>query len=114
MIKKIFTSDKYTKGRGKFKKRIEIRCANCSDYLFSYQKEGSGVLEKIFFDLILDNQSVKNNKKLVCTKCDKVLGIRFIFGKEKRDAFKLYPGAVYWKIFVPKVEVIKREGYAGR
>ena len=107
-MKKIYTSDKYTKGRGKYVKQIEVHCANCSEYIFSYQKEGNGVLEKLFFDLILDRLSVKNNIKLVCPKCDKLLGTRFIFGKEKRDAFKLYPGAVYWKIVVPKIGVVKR------
>jgi len=107
-MKKIFTSDKYTKGRGKFVKKIEVRCANCSEKVFDYQKEGNGELEKLFFDLILDNLSVKNNIQLVCRKCEKVLGKRFIFGKEKRDAFKLYPGAVYWKIFVPERTVFKR------
>ncbi len=107
-MKKIFTSDKYTKGRGNFVKKIEIRCNNCSEYIFSYQKEGNGELEKLFFDLILDNLSVKNGTKLVCRKCEKLLGTRFIFGKEKRDAFKLYPGAIYWKIFVPKTTIVKR------
>lgn len=106
-MKQIFTSDKYTKGRGNFAKKVEIRCVNCAEQLFNYQKEGHGAIEKLFFDLILDNFVVKKEVVLSCPKCEKVLGKRFVFGVEKKQAFKVYPGAIYWKIVTPKIEIVK-------
>lgn len=107
-MKKIFTSDKYTKGRGNFNKKVEIKCVNCAEILFNYQKEGNGAIEKLFFDSILDNFGVKKDSKLKCLKCEKILGSRFIFGKEKKMAFKVYPGAIYYRIVVPERTVFKR------
>lgn len=103
-----FTNDKYTKGRGKFSKRVTIKCVNCAEIVFSYQKEGNGAIEKLYFDNILDNFAVKKDAKLICPKCEKVLGSRFIFGKDKKMAFKVYPGAIFYKIFVPERTVFKR------
>lgn len=107
-MQKIFTSDKYTKGRGSFSKRVEVKCVNCAELLFDYQKEGHGAIEKIYFDSILDNFVVKKEAKLICPKCQKLLGSRFVFGKEKRQAFKVYPGAIYYRIAVPEGTVFKR------
>jgi hypothetical protein len=107
-MKKTFTSDKYTKGRGNFSKRVEIRCVNCATTIFNYQKEGHGAIEKMYFDNILDNFMVKKEEILLCSNCEKVLGKRFVFGNEKKLAFKVYPGAIYYKIVVPKRVVFKR------
>ncbi|MFA7301209.1 MAG: hypothetical protein WC069_02790 [Candidatus Shapirobacteria bacterium] len=105
-----FTSDKYTKGRGSFSKRVFVKCVNCSEVIFNYQKEGNGAIEKLFFDKILDNFGVKKESKLVCPKCEKILGSRFVFGKDKKQAFKVYPGAIYYRILVPERTVFKRGG----
>lgn len=107
-MKKIFTSDKYTKGRGSFSKQVAIKCVNCSEIIFNYQKEGNGAIEKLFLDSILDNFIVKKKAKLTCPKCEKVLGVRFVFGKDKKMAFKVYPGAIYYRIFVPERTVFRR------
>jgi len=107
-MKKIFTSDKYTKGRGNFAKKVEIRCVNCATAIFNYQKEGHGAIEKMYFDNILDNFGVKKDAILLCPNCEKVLGKRFVFGKDKKLAFKVYPGAIYYKIVVPKRVIFKR------
>lgn len=107
-MKKIYTSDKYTKGRGNFSKCVEIKCVNCATIQFNYQKEGNGAIEKIYFDSILDNFVVKKEATLTCPKCEKILGKRFVFGEDKKMAFKVYPGAIYYKIVVPKRVVFKR------
>lgn len=103
-----YVSDKYTKGRGSFSKRVEVKCVNCATIQFNYQKDGNGAIEKIFFDSILNNFSVKKESKLICSKCEKLLGSRFVFGKEKKMAFKVYPGAIYYRIFVPEKTVFRR------
>ena len=103
-----FTNDKYTKGRGKFSKRVAVKCVNCAEIIFNYQKEGNGAIEKLFFDNILDNFAVKKEAKLICPKCEKVLGSRFVFGKDKKSAFKVYPGAIFYRIFVPERVIFKR------
>lgn len=103
-----YVSDKYTKGRGSFSKRVEVRCINCATTQFVYQKDGNGAIEKIYFDSILDNFVVKKEAKLTCSKCEKLLGSRFIFGKDKKMAFKVYPGAIYYKIIMPPKTVFRR------
>ena len=96
-MKKLFTYDRYPHGRP-VSKKVEIKCINCTAIQFSYQKEGNGTLEKLFLDLILDNNQIKNNQKLVCAQCDKILGTKFSHGPANRLAFKLYPGSIYYKV----------------
>ncbi|MBP9817348.1 hypothetical protein KBC75_01150 [Candidatus Shapirobacteria bacterium] len=96
-MKKLFTYDRYPQGRPTSKK-VEIKCINCATTQFIYQKDGSGTLEKLFLDLILDNPQVKNNQKLICPSCEKVLGTKFSHGSVNRLAFKLYPGSIYYKV----------------
>jgi hypothetical protein len=103
-----YVNDKYTKGRGSFSKRVEVKCVNCATIQFTYQKDGNGAIEKIFFSNILDNFGVKKDSKLICPKCKKLLGTRFVFGVTKKIAFKIYPGAIYYKIIVPPKTVFRR------
>jgi len=107
-MKKIYTSDKYTKGMGNFSKRVEIKCVNCATLLFNYQKDGHGAIEKLYLDSMLDNFSIKKESKLICPKCEKLLGNRAVFGKDKKMAFIIYPGAIYYKIVLPKRVIFKR------
>lgn len=40
----------------------------------------------------------KNSNKLICPKCNRLLGIRIIYEKENRPAYRLFVGAVSKKI----------------
>lgn len=108
-IKKLFSYDRYPKGRNPRKLEVEIKCVNCKNTLMKYEKSGNGPIDKIFFDSMLDNVHLKKNKELICIDCDKKLGVRFVFGPEKKTAFRMYPGSIYYKVIKqPKVVAPRR------
>lgn len=108
-IKKLFSYDRYPKGRSPRRLDVEIKCVNCKTTQVMYRKTGNGPIDKVFFEDILDNVSLKKNKELSCPECEKVLGVRFVWGPERKVAFRMYPGSIYYKVVKePKVTVIRR------
>jgi len=95
-MKKLFSYDKFPKGRGEVSQNVEIKCVNCAQTLFNYKKKAHGVICELFFDLITGDFS-RDNKSLICPNCEKLLGTKIVIGKERRTAFKLYPGSIYYK-----------------
>jgi hypothetical protein len=61
--------DKYRKARGGYSRLLEIHCEHCSHVIALYQKDGPGSLKRL-------------------------LGIPYIYEKEKRPAFRLFQGSV--------------------
>jgi len=94
-MKKLFSYDKFPKGKGRLSQKVEIKCVNCAETLFNYEKKTHGAICELFFDLITGNFS--DNKQLTCPGCEKLLGVKIVIGKERRPAFKLYPGSIYYK-----------------
>ena len=86
-----FTSDKFKKSRGGHSRWLLLSCVSCGESLFCYQKDGSGILKRLYIDRIVGDKKKKN---LVCQKCKTVLGIFTLYKKEKRPAFRLFVGAV--------------------
>ncbi len=105
-MKKVFKNDKYKKTRGGYSRLLEICCEKCGNYIFSYQKDGPGILKRTYLDRIsnskkwagLESFTVKEISQLICDKCKSVLGIPYIYEKEKRPAFRLFVGSVTKKI----------------
>ena len=64
--------------------------------LFRYQKDGTGILKRLYLDRMIDYSTTST--KLVCPKCKQVLGVRIIYKKEDRLAYRLFVGAVSKKI----------------
>lgn len=101
-----FKSDKYKKSRGGCSRLLDIQCAKCGIHLFIYQKDGPGVLKRIYLDRILksglysgqDKLPLKNIPPLTCQNCQQLLGIPYIYKKENRLAFRLIAGHVSKKI----------------
>ena len=88
--------DRYKKRRGGNSRLLELKCAQCSHHLFYYQKDGPGIIKRLYLDRIYPSASrVKN---LVCPKCGEVLGTQMIYKKEGRLAYRIFSGALSKKI----------------
>ncbi len=46
----------------------------------------------------IQSKSLRDIPELKCPKCKRVLGIAYIYEKEKRKAFRLFVGAVIKKV----------------
>jgi len=106
MMKIKLKSDKYKKTRGGSSKLLDIQCAKCFTHIFFYQKDGPGLLKRMYLDRIfesqiyseLKNKPLKNIPKLICPNCNELLGIPYVYEKEKRLAFRLFVGGITKKI----------------
>ena len=89
-------NDKYRKVRGGYSRLLELECSNCKSFLFNYQKDGPGILKRLYIDRIQNLE--ETDKKLICKKCSKVLGNLGVYKKESRPAYILIPGSIAKKI----------------
>lgn len=85
-------NDKYRKARGGRAKILKLSCAKCETALFNYQKDGPGILKRLYIDRVINN--VPRGKNLSCKHCKELLGVRIIYKKENRPAIRLFAGAV--------------------
>ena len=92
----ILKNDKYKKSRGGYSRILDICCESCSVHLTYYQKDGPGVLKRMYVDRFVDVKPV--GKNLNCTNCNKLLGVLINYEKENRPAYRLFVGAVTKKI----------------
>ena len=98
--------DKYRKARGGYSRLLEISCEKCGHFLAMYQKDGPGALKRMYVDRIssppqlseLQNIPVKKLPNLACGHCQRLIGIPYLYEKEKRPAFRLFEGSVVKKI----------------
>jgi phage FluMu protein Com len=106
MEKLEFKQDKYRKNRGGYSRFLEIKCESCNGFIALYQKDGPGALKRMYIDRIFSPQNLVNLQKvsfkkipnLVCPHCKHIIGIPYIFKKEKRPAFRLFVGVIIKKI----------------
>lgn len=89
-------NDKYRKSRGGYSRVLQLSCASCGHSLFRYQKDGPGILKRLYIDRIQNYSSA--GSKLSCPKCKAVLGIKITYKKENRPAYRLFVGSVAKKI----------------
>jgi ribosomal protein S27AE len=66
-------------------------CGKCGEFLFEYQKDGPGILKRLYLDRIRKELKQKN---LTCPNCKQLLGIATIYKKENRPAYRLFAGAL--------------------
>lgn len=99
-------SDKFRKVRGGHSRFLDVCCEHCEAKVLVYQKDGPGILKRIYLDRIFAPESLVNLQhlaidmvpNLVCLECETVLGVPFVYKKEKRNAFRLFVGAVTKKV----------------
>ena len=78
---------------------MDIFCSRCGTYLFSYQKDGPGILKRLYMDRIISSVTpIKEKSELRCKGCGELLGVPMIYEKEKRAAIRLFAGAIVKKI----------------
>lgn len=94
-------NDKYKKARGGTSKLFDIKCASCMTHICFYQKDGPGLLKRMYIDRMngsiydgTQNLALKDIPNLICPKCKKLLGVPMIYEKEQRLALRLFVGAV--------------------
>jgi hypothetical protein len=90
------TNDKYKKARGGYSRLLELSCASCGTFVTNYQKDGTGILKRLYIDRM--TVIIPDSKFLVCPSCNKDLGLYFIYQKENRPAYRLFAGAIAKKI----------------
>jgi len=88
-------NDNFRKSRGGYSRLLEISCSSCDEKLFNYQKDGSGIIKRLYVDRIYGN--VKGFS-LKCKKCNKLIGNLIIYKKENRPAYAIYLGTIKKKI----------------
>lgn len=67
-----------------------------------YQKDGPGPLKRVYLDRIFDPVGLKDLQlsplksitPLKCKKCQRVIGVPYVYSKEKRKAFMIEMGSV--------------------
>lgn len=62
-----------------------------------YQKDGSGNLRRMYLDRINNPKVSISRKDLTCPK-GHLIGVKIIYDKEKRPAFRLFVDSVVKKI----------------
>jgi hypothetical protein len=95
--KKVLKNDRYKKARGGWSRLLDISCGKCGKHICLYQKDGPGNLRRMYLDRISDSKVSITSKDLSCSN-DHLLGIKIIYAKEKRSAFRLFVDAVAKKI----------------
>jgi hypothetical protein len=93
-------NDRYRKNRGGHSRLLLLHCEKCKQSVAIYQKDGPGILKRLYLDRIFTPKELSNkrNKNLICKKCKTVLGVQDIYEKERRLVYRLFVGAIGKKI----------------
>lgn len=106
-MKKVeFKKDQYRKARGGYSRFLNVSCSECGNFLLLYQKDGPGILKRMYMDRIFEPEKLANFQlmeiseapNLVCGKCGLLIGTPYIYEKENRKAFLLRQGSFSKKI----------------
>lgn len=85
-------NDRYQKTRGGNSRVLDITCEHCGHHICFYQKDGPGALRRMYVDRMIDLNT--DSKLLVCNNCERELGVRIIWAKEDRPAYRLFVESV--------------------
>ena len=97
MSKTFFKNDKYKKVRGGYSRLLNISCQKCGEHICNYQKDGPGNLRRMYIDRILNPEVSILRKDLSCSN-KHLIGVKIIYEKENRPAFRLFVDSVVKKI----------------
>lgn len=92
-----FKNDRFKKSRGGYSRLLQISCQKCNSIVCLYQKDGPGNLRRMYTDRIMDPKVSISRKDLTC-KNGHLLGVKIIYEKENRPAFRLFVDSVAKKI----------------
>lgn len=91
-----FIIDEYRDKRGGTSRVLDVTCSACRAHIAYYQKDGPGILKRMYIDRFIDRQPIKS--ELTCFSCNQVIGTKVNYTKENRTAYRLFVGAVNKKI----------------
>src|SRR3989344_2922615 len=89
-----FQKDSFRKARGGKSRWLLLKCEKCEHPVCIYQKDGPGLLKRLYLDRITAMPGTTLGKHLTCSSCDTLLGVGMVYEKEKRQAYRLFAGAV--------------------
>lgn len=92
-----FKKDAFRRARGGYSRLLELSCEHCKKRLCHYQKDGPGILKRLYTDRMIPEPTL-SAKQLVCEHCERVLGALITYKKENRPAYRLFVGAVAKKM----------------
>ena len=75
---------------------MNIHCKKCNNLLTIYQKDGVGMLKRLYLDRIF---SEINENNFNCNNCNEKIGILITYKKENRKALRLFQGAISKSIY---------------
>ncbi|MFZ2226810.1 MAG: hypothetical protein WA064_01730 [Candidatus Moraniibacteriota bacterium] len=90
-------NDKYKKSRGGYSRILHISCQKCGAPICHYQKDGPGNLRRMYVDRILEPKISLTKKDFSCSN-GHLIGVRIVYRKENRPAFRLFVDSVIKKI----------------
>ena len=90
-------NDKYKRARGGYSRLLRISCQKCDSLVCFYQKDGPGNLRRMYIDRIAEPKVSISRKDLTCTN-NHLIGVKIVYEKEKRPAFRLFVDSVAKKI----------------
>lgn len=88
-----FKNDKFRRVRGGYSRLLVISCEKCGAEVCKYQKDGPGALRRMYIDRIRESKVSLLRKDLSCLK-QHLLGVRVVYEKENRPAYRLFVDAV--------------------
>ncbi|EKD86964.1 MAG: hypothetical protein ACD_37C00089G0002 [uncultured bacterium] len=91
-----FKNDNYRRVRG-YSRFLEIKCASCGHFICHYQKDGPGILKRMYVDRII-GLDLNKSRQIVCKNCKNIVGNLTIYEKENRPAYNVFPGSISKKI----------------
>lgn len=99
-----FKKDRYSKTRGGYSRFLNLYCSGCKNFILLYQKDGPGILKRLYMDRIFaptdltDLQKKDYKENLICKHCKNIIGFPIIYEKENRKSFHLKQGSFTKKI----------------
>jgi hypothetical protein len=100
-MKIIFKNDKYKKARGGYSRLLSISCQKCNGHICLYQKDGPGSIKRMYCDRIIEPKVSISKKDLSCPN-NHPIGVKIIYDREKRLAFRLFVDSIKKKIIKSK------------
>jgi hypothetical protein len=89
-------NDKYSHARGGWSRILDVSCDHCESRVCFYQKDGPGPLKRMYVDRMIGIKPT--DQEFICSTCQRVLGIKIIYEKEARPAYRLFQNSVKKKI----------------
>jgi hypothetical protein len=73
-------NDKYRKTRGGHARLLNISCVKCNKHVCYYQKDGPGILKRMYADRI-SGLKFTDKANLICPSCKELLGVPIVYKK---------------------------------